>query len=80
MQHADQVVYLERMLRMVRTNTRDDGPGVSHTPVEGYYDPARFQREVDLLFRRYPVVVGFSSQLRKAGDFVVLTTLASRSW
>ena len=71
MQHADQVAYLERMLRMVRTNTRDDGPGVSHTPVEGYYDPTRFQREVDLLFRRYPIVVGFSSQLRKAGDFVV---------
>ena len=71
MQHADQVAYLERMLRMVRTNTRDDGPGVSHTPVEGYYDPTRFQREVDLLFRRYPIVVGFSSQLRKTGDFVV---------
>ena len=71
MQHADQVAYLERMLRMVRTNTRDDGPGVSHTPVEGYYDPARFQREVDLLFRKYPIVVAFSSQLRKAGDFVV---------
>ena len=52
MQHADQVAYLERMLRMVRTNTRDDGPGVSHTPVEEYYDPVRFQREVDLLFRK----------------------------
>lgn len=71
MQQADQVAYLERMLRMVRTNTRDDGPGVMHTPVEGYYDPVRYQREVDLLFRRYPIVVGFSSQLRKAGDFVV---------
>jgi len=34
MQHADQVAYLERMLRMVRTNTRDDGPGVSHTPAQ----------------------------------------------
>jgi len=71
MQQADQVAYLERMLSMVRTNTRDDGPGVSHTPVEGYYDPARFQREVDLLFRRYPIVVAFSSQLCKPGDFVV---------
>jgi len=71
MQHADQVAYLERMLRMVRTNTRDDGPGVSHTPVAGYYDPVRFQREVDLLFRRYPVVVGFSGQVRRLGDFVV---------
>ena len=71
MQHADQVAYLERMLSMVRTNTRDDGPGVSHTSVEEYYDPARFKREVDLLFRHHPIVVAFSGQVRKPGDFVV---------
>ena len=71
MRHADQVAYLERMLTMVRTNTRDDGPGVSHTPVEEYYDPARYQREVALLFRKYPIVVAYSGQVRKAGDFVV---------
>src|SRR3981081_4758905 len=71
MRHADQVAYLERMLHMVRTNTRDDGPGVSHTSVEEYYDPARFKREVDLLFRGHPIVVAFSGQLRKPGDFVV---------
>ena len=71
MQHADQVAYLERMLTMVRTNTRDDGPGVSHTPVEEYFDPVRYQREVALLFRKYPIVVAYSGQVRKAGDFVV---------
>ena len=71
MRQADQVAYLERMLHMVRTNTRDDGPGVSHTSVEEYYDPARFKREVDLLFRHHPIVVAFSSQVRKPGDFVV---------
>jgi phenylpropionate dioxygenase-like ring-hydroxylating dioxygenase large terminal subunit len=70
MKHADQVAYLERMLRMVRTNTRDDGPGVSHTSVEEYYDPIRFQREVDLLFRKGPIIVGFSGQIRKPGDFI----------
>src|SRR5258708_6125852 len=70
MKHADQVAYLERMLSMVRTNTRDDGPGVSHTWVEEYYDPVRYQREVDLLFRTHPIVVGFSGQVRKAGDFI----------
>ena len=70
MQHADQVAYLERMLRMVRTNTRDDGPGLSHTPVEGYFDPAQYRREVDVLFRKHPIVVGHSAQVRKPGDFV----------
>jgi len=71
MRHADQVAYLERMLDMVRTNTRDDGPGISHTSVEEYYDPARYQREVMLLFRKHPIVVAYSGQLRRAGDFVV---------
>src|SRR5471030_2368995 len=71
MQHADQVAYLERMLDMVRTNTRDDGPGISHTSVEEYFDPSRYQREVSLLFRTYPIVVAYSGQLRKQGDFVV---------
>jgi phenylpropionate dioxygenase-like ring-hydroxylating dioxygenase large terminal subunit len=71
MRHADQVAYLERMLYMVRTNTRDDGPGISHTSVEEYYDPARYQREVMLLFRKHPIVVAYSGQLRRAGDFVV---------
>jgi len=70
MRHADQVAYLERMLHMVRTNTRDDGPGISHASVEEYYDPACYRREVDLLFRHYPIVIGFSDQLRKPGDFI----------
>lgn len=70
MQHADQVAYIERMLGMVRANTRDDGPGISHTSVEEYFDQSRYDREVALLFRRHPIVVGFSAQLRKPGDFV----------
>jgi phenylpropionate dioxygenase-like ring-hydroxylating dioxygenase large terminal subunit len=54
----------------VRTNTRDDAPGLSHAPVAEYFDPTRYDKEVGLLFRRYPVVVAFSAQLRKPGDFV----------
>ena len=69
MQHADQVAYIERMLGMVRANTRDSGPGISHTSVDEYFDADRYAREVSLLFRRYPVVVAFSAQVRKPGDF-----------
>src|SRR5262252_4006050 len=70
MRHVDQVTYIERLLRMSRTNTRDDAPGLSHSTVDEYFDPSRYQSEVALLFRRYPVVVAFSGQLRKPGDFV----------
>jgi len=62
MQHADQVAYLERMLNMVRTNTRDDGPGLSHTAVEGYFDPAQYQREVAQLFRKLAAIEGLHAK------------------
>jgi phenylpropionate dioxygenase-like ring-hydroxylating dioxygenase large terminal subunit len=70
MRHGDQLAYMERLLGMVRANTRDDAPGLSHASVKGYFDPARYEREVGLLFRRHPVVVGFSGQLRQPGDFI----------
>ena len=70
MRHADQVAFLERMLGMVRTGVREDGPGLGSTPVEGYIDPGQFEREVDLFFRRYPIVVGPSAEVGRPGDSV----------
>ncbi len=70
MQHADQVGYIERMLEMARANRRDDAPGIAHTPVDTYFSRERYDREVATLFRRYPLVVAFSAQLRQPGDFV----------
>ena len=69
MQQADQVAYIQRMLDMARANKRDAGE-LSYTNVEEYYDPVRFEREKELLFRKYPIVVGFSAQVRKPGDFL----------
>jgi phenylpropionate dioxygenase-like ring-hydroxylating dioxygenase large terminal subunit len=69
MRQPDQVAFLDRLLAMVRANTRDDAPGPSYASVDEYLDPQRYRQEVGLLFRRYPVVVAFSGQLRKPGDF-----------
>jgi phenylpropionate dioxygenase-like ring-hydroxylating dioxygenase large terminal subunit len=69
MKHADQVAYTERMLGMARANARDDGQ-LSYTSVEEYFDDKRLAREQEVLFRKYPIVVGFSAQLRKPGDFI----------
>lgn len=69
MQHADQVAFIERMFTMARANARDDGE-LSYTPVEEYFDPARLEREKAIIFRNYPIVVGFSAQLPRPGDFI----------
>ena len=79
MHHADQVAYIERMHGMARANARDDGQ-VSHTSVEEYFDADRFEREKAILFRKYPVVVAFSAQLRKPGDFVANNDSSRSSW
>jgi phenylpropionate dioxygenase-like ring-hydroxylating dioxygenase large terminal subunit len=72
MRHADQVAFLERMLVMLRTDTREDGPGLSHAPAESYFDPARYRREIDVLFRRHPIVAGPSALVARPGDRVSL--------
>jgi phenylpropionate dioxygenase-like ring-hydroxylating dioxygenase large terminal subunit len=73
MQRADEIAYIDRLLGMARANRRDDAPGLGHTPVDTYFSQERYDREVANLFRRTPVVVAFSAQLRKPGDFVTST-------
>ena len=71
MKQADQVAWLERMLAMARANTRDDAPGLTFTAVEEYFDKERYDREVAVLFRRHPVVVGIhrpAPQARRLRD------------
>ncbi len=41
-----------------------------HVPVQHYIDPDRLAREREVLFRRFPIVVGFSSQVARPGDFL----------
>lgn len=39
-------------------------------PVTNYTCAERFKREQQVLFRQFPIVVGYSSQLANAGDFI----------
>jgi phenylpropionate dioxygenase-like ring-hydroxylating dioxygenase large terminal subunit len=39
-------------------------------PMANYVDPARLARERDVLFRRGPIAVGFSSQVSEPGRFI----------
>lgn len=48
-----------------------DARGTARTfPGRVYTDPARLDAEQATLFRRFPVVVAYSAQLRAAGDYV----------
>jgi phenylpropionate dioxygenase-like ring-hydroxylating dioxygenase large terminal subunit len=67
--HATQVALIERVLSNIDRNTTDmDEPSIS--PVERYLSRERFEAEMSVLFRQYPVLVGFASQIPSAGEFL----------
>ncbi len=69
MQHHEQVRLLERARLLVgRGETDLDLPGGT-IPVDRYIDAARLEQERERLFGRLPILVGFTSQLRAAGDW-----------
>ncbi|MBU98311.1 MAG: (2Fe-2S)-binding protein [Acidimicrobiaceae bacterium] len=42
---------------------------VAKIPVENYYDPDRWSAEMEKIFARVPLVLGFSAELKKPGDY-----------
>lgn len=67
MQHDVQVALIQRALALIDANTSERGAPAT-SPVERYLDPVRFQREVEVLFRRYPLALCPSAALARAGD------------
>lgn len=57
---------------------------ITSLPASNYYDPQRWQREVDLIFRRLPLVVALTAELRqphayKALDVAGMPVLLTRT-
>mgnify|MGYP005698025213 FL=1 len=38
-------------------------------PAENYYDPERWKKEVELIFKRLPLVLSVSSEIPNPGDY-----------
>ena len=70
MKAATQADWLERTRRHMTAGSTDMTDAVTRIDIARYIDPARLAREEAILFRRYPVAVGFSSKLAKPGDYV----------
>lgn len=73
----------KRVLEQGRLGHEPLTESVTTIPASNYYDPARWQREVDLLFKRIPIVVGYTAELRephsyKAIDVVGVPILLTR--
>lgn len=59
----------KRTLAHHRAGTQDQADGVYRVPATNYYDPTRWREEMDAIFRRLPLVMGFSAELPEPGSY-----------
>jgi phenylpropionate dioxygenase-like ring-hydroxylating dioxygenase large terminal subunit len=59
----------KRNLAHHRAGTQDQAPSIYEVPATNYYDPDRWAREMDAVFRRLPLVLGFSVELPDPGCY-----------
>jgi phenylpropionate dioxygenase-like ring-hydroxylating dioxygenase large terminal subunit len=69
-----QLVAMARQnLAHVKAGTLPLAPEVARVPAANYVDPERFRRELEKVWRRLPLMLAFSAELAKAGDYKATT-------
>jgi nitrite reductase/ring-hydroxylating ferredoxin subunit len=70
MDHAEEVRILENILATLENKHIPMGEGEFRRAVSTYTSVDLFQRELECLFRNYPIIVGHSSQVQNPGDYI----------
>ncbi len=66
----DQLVAMARHnIEHVKAGTIPQEPDVRRVPAANYHDPGRWQLEIDRVFRRLPLMLAFSAELREPGSY-----------
>ncbi|MFA7585414.1 MAG: SRPBCC family protein [Novosphingobium sp.] len=65
----------ERMLHFVETRTTDQAPDIMRVPVEDYLGEERWQKEMDLIFKRLPLMLALTIELPNPNDYKALSVL-----
>ena len=73
MRHERQVQLLERVLDAGPNLVGLHGPTSMLNDAAVYTDPARFEQEMAVLFRGWPVLFALSCELRDPGDYRAAT-------
>ena len=69
MRRSEYLNLATRLLAHVDNGTTDSADDVRYIPVRNYLDPQRWQREMDLIFQRLPLLLAFTSELREPSDY-----------
>lgn len=66
---AEERQIIREVFEMVEHKTTHMLPEVMVNPIERYNSPERVQQEIDILFRKFPLILGHVSDLAEPGDF-----------
>ena len=58
-----------RNIAHVKAGTIDQEPDVFRVPATNYFEPERWKVEVDRIFKRMPLMLGFTAELREPGSY-----------
>lgn len=61
---------IAKILEYSESGGTDMLPEIMHNPVSNYTDPDQLDKEINILFRQFPIIVGHASELAEAGDFL----------
>ncbi|MEJ8810080.1 SRPBCC family protein [Variovorax ureilyticus] len=71
MLQTEQIALIQRAMALIDSKGSERGEPAS-SPVERYIDPVRYQREIEMLFRRYPLALCPSASLPNEGDSLAI--------
>lgn len=69
MEHSLQLELARELFSHIDAGTTCLAEDVATNPVASYTDPARLNRELSVLFRRYPLMLGLSCRIPQSGDY-----------
>jgi nitrite reductase/ring-hydroxylating ferredoxin subunit len=71
--HAKLRSMVKRAIEFGKTKSIPLAPEIMRIPASNYLDPARWQLEVDRIFKRVPLMLAATAELPRPGDFKTLT-------
>ncbi|MCK5363052.1 MAG: aromatic ring-hydroxylating dioxygenase subunit alpha, partial [Gammaproteobacteria bacterium] len=69
MEHSLQVQLAHELLEHIDAGTTCLADDVATNPTASYTDPHRLDREMQILFRRYPLMMGLACRIPEPGDY-----------
>ncbi|MBT5723170.1 MAG: (2Fe-2S)-binding protein, partial [Gammaproteobacteria bacterium] len=69
MSKAQLVAMARKDLEYGRNGMQDQADSIHKVPIENYYDQARWEGEKEKIFRRMPLMLATTAELKEVGDY-----------